>query len=154
MKFKSSIVFLLLIFLSFSLSTICAQEQASSSSIQEGNIWFTEDSTKYFTCPVMKGEMKVSHAFAYSDIENVRYYHCCPPCQGPFRAETEKFLDELKLPANVSSVDEMGNKTFRDPISGKEFIHASAKDSLDVEGYRYYFHKKKNKKKFIAHSDL
>jgi len=113
-----------------------------------GNVWESADGKQYFTCPVMKKEAKVGHEKGYSDIDGVRYLHCCPPCQGPFRADHQKYLDNLALPANISKVDDSGTKYFIDPVNGKEKELKRDSEYCDYEGKRYFFAKAKNLKKF------
>lgn len=116
--------------------------------MNEGNVWITEDGTKYFTCPVMQGESLVSEAKAYSVLNDVRYYHCCPPCQGPFRSNPEKFLTDFTLPGNVILVDDEGIKHFRDPVSGDEDILDKDTNYSEYNGFRYYFSTQKNAEEF------
>ena len=116
--------------------------------IADGNVWMTEDGVKYFTCPVMKGELKVEDADAYSDHNGKRYYHCCPPCQGPFRDDPESWLKELVLPGNLYAVDENGNKHYRDPVNGKTGKVKAKTRYVDHEGKRYFFSKKKTMEAF------
>ncbi len=104
-----------------------------------GNVWQTADGETYFTCPVMKGEMRLDQAESYSDVDGLRYYHCCPPCQGPFRANPGKWLSEHALPANITEVDSHGHKLFRDPVSGEMGIVEEGTPQVDHQGRRFYF---------------
>ena len=115
---------------------------------KEGNVWITEDGSKYFTCPVMGNEGKVEDAEASSVINGTKYYHCCPACQAPFRAETAKWLKDFNVPGNVYMVDKDGQKHFRDPVNGDVGVVSEKTKNFDVDGYRYYFTSKKSMKTF------
>ncbi|MCF7810788.1 hypothetical protein K9N50_07335 [bacterium] len=115
---------------------------------KEGNVWVTEDGTKYFTCPVMNEEGRVENAESFSVIKGVKYYHCCSACQAPFRAETAKWLKDFTLPGNVYMVDKDGQKRFRDPVNGDAGVVDKNTKSFDMDGYRYYFTSKKSVKTF------
>ena len=125
-----------------------ASEQNTQHSGNEGNVWTTMDGTDYFTCPVMKGEGKVGQHAGTSVIDNVTYYHCCPPCQGPFRKDPEKWLGELFLPANIERVDAQGLKHFVDPVNGMHGDVTEKTPVYDHNGQRWYFTSKRSMKRF------
>ncbi len=107
--------------------------------LENANVWSTEDGTMYFTCPVMKGEGRVENASAFSMVDGKRYFHCCPPCQGPFRADPQRWLSDFALPANIVRVDGEGRKHFRDPVTG---VTAPLEENTlyaDYSGSRYFF---------------
>ena len=131
-----------------------SDEKVQVSDFKEGNVWTTEDSVKYFTCPVMKGENRVEYAAAYSEINNVRYYHCCPACQAPFRANPGKWLNDLVTPGNVVAVDEAGRKHFRDPVNSEYGIVGEKTISVDHQSKRYYFVAESSKAAFLATPQL
>jgi len=115
---------------------------------QEGNVWTTEDGSKYFTCPVMNTEMKVENAKTSSVINGVKYYHCCAGCEEPFRTETTKWLKGFAVPGNVFMVDQDGQKHFRDPVNGDVGVVGEKTKNFDMNGFRYYFSSKKTMKNF------
>jgi len=116
--------------------------------VKMGNVWSTGDGTLYFTCPVMKGEGVVGQEDGRSVIDGVTYYHCCPPCQAPFRKDPQKWLAELFLPANVLEVDAAGQKHFVDPVNGEHGHLTKATPVLDLDGQRWYFVNAKTQKTF------
>ncbi len=124
------------------------QTEEQPAELVEGNVWTTEDGTKYYVCPVMMETGPVEKAPAYSDVEGTRYYHCCPICPAKFQEDPEKYIGGLVMPGNVFAVDEDGTKHFRDPVSDKEGVVGEKTLSIDHEGHRYYFAKKKTMKKF------
>jgi YHS domain-containing protein len=129
----------------------CSAMKSSSmntSAMQEGNVWVTQDGTKYFTCPVMKTEMKVEDAKTSSVINGVKYYHCCPGCETPFQTETSKWLKGFAVPGNVFNVDQNGQKHFRDPVSGEAGVVGEKTLNFDKDGFRYYFASKNTMKAF------
>lgn len=126
-------------------------EVAPKQEVKAGNVW-TVGGVKYFTCPVMKGELSVDEAEAYSDIEGVRYYHCCPPCQAPFRSNPAKWLSDLKLPANVVELDDKGYKIFVDPVNKKRDTVGEKTLFHDIGNQRYFFTEKKSMKEFSKNS--
>jgi YHS domain-containing protein len=124
---------------------------ASAEDVKEvvyGNVWTVADGTEYFTCPVMGKGGTLNNAAGYSDINGVRYLHCCPPCQGPFRANPEKYLKEFALPGNISKINENGIKYFIDPVNSKEKKLKDSTKYFEYEGKRFYFTSKKNVKLF------
>ena len=161
MKVSSVVVFAVLMLVAFSdanssegckstCKSTCGSkvDSASKQGIVEGNVWTTADGQRYFTCPVQHTENPVANAVAHSDVDGVRYYHCCPSSQAPFRAEPGKFLKAFAIPGNVLTVDADGKKHFADPISGKEGVVSKKTKYADVEGMRYFFASKKSLKKF------
>ena len=125
--------------------------QAKDATMTEGNVWSTADGQKRYTCPVMGGEGLVSNAPTYSDVDGVRYYHCCSGCEAKFQADPSQFLANLAVPANISSMDESG-KHFSDPISGKKRVVTAKTAYHDQDGKRYYFASKRSKKEFCKTS--
>jgi len=128
-----------------------AEEPAATVQMAEGNVWSTSDGKKFFTCPVMGGEGLVEEASAFSDIEGVRYYHCCGGCQEPFRSNPSKWLKGFAVPGNIVTVDEAG-KHFVDPVDSTKGIVKSKTAFVDLDGKRYYFASKKTMKRFQENS--
>jgi len=129
----------------------CPMMKSTSADVpteQVGNVWATEDGSMYFTCPVMKSEMKVEDAKTSSVINGVKYYHCCPGCETPFQTETTKWLEGFAVPGNVYMVDKDGQKHFRDPVNNKVGIVGKKTKNVDMNGYRYFFTSKKTMKTF------
>ena len=129
----------------------CSKMKNSSmktSAMKEGNVWVTQDGTKYFTCPVMKTEMKVEDAKTSSVINGVKYYHCCPGCETPFQTETVKWLKGFAVPGNVFNVDQNGQKHFRDPVNGETGVANDKTVNVEMDGFRYFFTSKKTMKTF------
>jgi len=117
-------------------------------SFADGNVWTTMDGTKNYKCPVMGGEGRLDEAPAYSDVKGARIYHCCPPCQGPFRSNPGKYLSELSLPGNIVTVLDNGEKVFRDPVTGAEsHVHNDTR-YVDYNAKRYFFADQKTLKQF------
>lgn len=112
------------------------------------NTWSTEDGSRYFTCPVMKGEGRVGAHEGTSSHDGKLVFHCCPPCQAPFRANPEKYLSALHLPGNIARVDEEGKKHFRDPVSGEVHMLSDGAVHRDHEGRRYYFASEEHAEQF------
>lgn len=106
---------------------------------QAGNVWTTAEGTEYFTCPVMRGEGKVENAVSFSDIDEVRYYHCCPGCEQPFQGNPERYLNSLYLPANVDHLNDAGEKVFVDPVNGEEGVVNDETLHADHMHQRYFF---------------
>ena len=125
--------------------------QKDAAGLTEGNVWTTADGQKHYTCPVMGGEDLVSTAPSYSDINGVRYYHCCAGCETKFQANPSKWLANFAVPANILSVDESG-KRFSDPVSGKKRVVTAKTNYHDQDGKRYYFASKRSMKKFCKTS--
>ncbi len=125
-------------------------DKMQDTSIVEGNVWITEDGQRLFTCPVMGGEGLVTQAPSYSDLEGVRYYHCCAPCRGKFQSNPAKWMKHFAVPGNVVRVDEAG-KHFVDPVDGSEGIVTDRVMSCDVDGKRYYFTSKRSEEVFRKH---
>lgn len=48
-----------------------------------------------YTCVVQKTPIEAT-AFAYQDVDGVRYYFCCQGCQGAFKANPAKFVTDGK----------------------------------------------------------
>lgn len=128
--------------------TTMSKIESAAKAFPGGNLWTTEDGTKYYKCPVMGGEGKIEEAEAYSDIQEIRIYHCCAPCQGPFRSNPAKYLSELTLPGNIIAVTESGEKMFRDPVSGVEGQVDGDTRYVDHNYKRYYFSDRKTVKHF------
>ncbi|MFH1010286.1 MAG: hypothetical protein V1784_03510 [bacterium] len=124
-----------------------AVEPTATNQMQEGNVWTTADGKKFFTCPVMGGEGLVEEAPAFSDVNGVRYYHCCGSCQKPFQSEPSKWTKGFAVPGNVSSVDAAG-KHFVDPVDSTKGIVKSKTAYHDVNGKRYFCASKKTMKRF------
>jgi len=133
------------------LMAIMLQVSYAEVSVTEGNVWTTADGLKYYTCPVMGGEGLVSATTSYSDVDGVRYYHCCSSCEAKFQADPSQWLATLAIPANVQSVDKSG-KHFSDPISGKKRVVTAKTRYHDQDGKRYYFASKRSKKEFCKTS--
>lgn len=134
--------------LSTSLWAADTTDTAEIETVEEGNVWETAEGARYFTCPVMKGELAVKNAQGYSDYNGKRYYHCCPPCQAPFRANPEKWLSELALPENVARLED-GAKVIHDPVSHEEALVSEETPYVDYEGKRYYFASEETRDRFL-----
>jgi len=119
----------------------------------DGNVWITEGGEKYFICPVMKNEAKIEGNESFSIVDNVKYYHCCPSCQVPFRANPGKYLNEFTLPGNIIKIDIKGIKHFRDRVNGKEGVVDDDTRYFDHQGRRFYFDSKKSMKSFKKNPD-
>ena len=145
---RKFILFAIIAVLAFAPATLFAETGEKDNPPKEGNVWTTENGTKYFTCPVMLKEMQVSEAPAFSVVEGVKYYHCCPPCQGPFRANPQKYLKDFAVPGNVIMVDEEGAKHFRDPVTWDEGIVSGETVFSDLYGCRFYFSNMETAEKF------
>ena len=124
-----------------------AEELIATTQLAEGNVWTTADGKKFFTCPVMGGEGLVEEAPAFSDVNGVRYYHCCGACQEPFRSNPSKWLKGFAVPGNIVTVDDAG-KHFIDPVDSTKGIVKSKTTFFDVDGKRYFFASKKTMKRF------
>jgi len=126
----------------------CGSTEAKPAAVEAkaGNVWKTVDGKEYYTCPVMGQSGLVSEADSYSMVKDVKYYHCCPACLAPFRADPAKYLKDFALPANISSVDDQGAMRFRDPVSGEDAALTEDAARLDLDGMRYFFVSKKNSK--------
>ncbi len=124
-----------------------AAEPAATEQLSEGNVWTTSDGKEYFTCPVMGGEGLVEEAPAFSDVEGVRYYHCCGGCQEPFRSNPAKWLKGFAVPGNIVTMDDAG-KHFVDPVDFTKGLVKSKTAFFDLDGKRYYFASKKTMKRF------
>ncbi|MBT5428070.1 MAG: hypothetical protein HOK84_17830 [Bacteroidetes bacterium] len=120
----------------------CTTAKASANSTElnkNGNVWATLNGEEYFTCPVMKSEMKVADATSFSVVDGEKFYHCCPGCEKPFQSNPVSFLKEINLPANVTKIDTDGNKHFRDPVSGVEMEVSDQTVFVDRDNSRYFF---------------
>ncbi|MDW7680603.1 MAG: YHS domain-containing protein [bacterium] len=115
-----------------------SEEKDKKQAVIEANVWKTEDGVKHFICPVMKAQGVVSEKSLYSEIDGKRYYHCCAGCSEKFTAETEKYLKDFTIPANVFKVDEDGQH-FKCPVKGETGIVSDKTVFTDVDGKRYYF---------------
>ncbi|MCB2199613.1 YHS domain-containing protein [bacterium] len=146
--FRKMIVPVLVMALAVLAGVARAEEQPLENTVIEGNVWTTADGGKYFTCPVMKGEGVVGNEDGVTVLNGVTFYHCCPPCQGPFRKNPDKWLGELYLPANVTTVDAKGVKHFKDPVNGDEGTVEENTRVLDKDGKRWYFSTKRSLKSF------
>lgn len=122
--------------------------EESSTAPPPANIWTTVEGGVYFTCPVMKGEAPVELAEGYTDLNGARYYHCCPPCQAPFRANPDRWLSELALPANIVRINSHGHKVFRDPVNRQEGEVREDTPHADLDRRRYYFSSEENRESF------
>ncbi|MBM3326798.1 MAG: hypothetical protein FJY65_07435 [Calditrichaeota bacterium] len=121
--------------------------------LEAGNVWTTEDGTAYFTCPVMGSEERVADATSYSDAESVRYYHCYPGCQAPFRADPDKWLKDFVIPGNIASVDSLGYKQFRDPVTKQTALLEENTLSFDYQGRIFFFASDSARKMFSQAPD-
>lgn len=129
----------------------CESDKASASSTElkdNGNVWVTITGEEYFTCPVMKTEMKVADAKSFSVVDGKKFYHCCPGCETPFQSNPTSFLNKLNLPGNVLKVDADGKKYFRDPVSGVEMEVNDQTVFVDRNNIRYFFSSAKTMKTF------
>ncbi len=114
------------------------------------NVWTGVDGVKYYVCPVMKGEGRVDEVKAFSIIGNKRYYHCCAPCQAPFRKDPDKWLKDFVMPGNLHDVDDQGRKRFHDPVNCREGIVKEKTLNLIYNGKRYFFASEKTLAEFEA----
>jgi len=140
-----------LIVLSFAVVSVDAGN-SKSEGVVEANVWVDADGQKHFTCPVMGEKGVVDEKIPYSVVDGKKYYHCCAGCSEKFQAETNKYLKDFSVPANVIKVDEDG-KHFRCVVSGEMGTVSEKTAYSDVDGKRYYFCCDNCKKKFDADSE-
>ncbi len=113
-------------------------DQSHNGKLIEANVWLIDGKGKHYTCPVMGNSGIVDDKTTFTVIDNKKYYHCCPSCQG--EEKVQKALDEgFVVPGNVLRFGADNSLKALCPVMGNEVTVDEYTAYSDFEGQRYYF---------------